>query len=261
MTLEIKNLSFGYKKDTIFLHDISFTAHKGDMIAILGPNGAGKTTLLKCIMGFLKPVSGSILLGDKSIDSYSRRDLWKKIAYVPQNRSTNYSLDVRNMILLGTTGRVGIFRSPGKKEYELVDEISDKLGIKNLLDKKCAELSGGEYQLVLIARALAAKPEVIILDEPESNLDFKNQLTVLDILSSLNKEGITCIFNTHYPDHALQKASHALLIDRSGYIFGESGDVVTSDNIRKSFGVDTLIGEFTENGKTYKSIIPVSISV
>ena len=134
-----------------------------------------------------------------------------------------------------------------------------RLNIENLAYKKCSDLSGGEKQMVLIARAIACDPEILILDEPESNLDFKNQITVLDVLSKLRDSGICCIFNTHFPDHAMRIADRALLLGDDGRcICGKTNDIVTEENIQKTFGVNVKIAEVTSGGRTVKTIVPVS---
>ena len=162
------------------------------------------------------------------------------------------------MILLGVTGRIGIFRMPSDDDRAFVRELADGLGIAPLLGKRCTEMSGGEVQMVLIARALASRPELLVLDEPESNLDFRNQLIVLETLTRLAEEGMAVIFNTHYPAHALTRAKNALLLDRSGRgIAGPVGEVVTEDNIRKAFGVEAAIREF-EGG--VRGILPLRLT-
>ena len=135
-----------------------------------------------------------------------------------------------------------------------------ELGLSALREKRCSELSGGELQMVLIARALAAEPEVLILDEPESNLDFRNQLLVMDTLSALASRGMTCVFNTHYPAHALRRAGRALLLSRDGTaVFGKTDEVVTERALERAFGVRAVIGEIDTDGGTVRDVIPLEI--
>ena len=260
MILSVKEATFAYKSGGNIFENISFEIKSGEILAILGANGAGKTTLLKCIMGFLRLKAGEIMLDGVNIAKIPPRQLCRKAAYVPQSRGAFSSLDVRNMILLGTASRVGVFSSPGEREKECAERIAERLGVSHLLDKKCSEISGGELQMVLIARALAAEPEVLILDEPESNLDFRNQLIVLDTLSSLARDGLCCVFNTHYPDHALSRADKALLLSKDGALFGETADVITSENIRRAFGVNSVIGEIGGESGTFCTVIPTGIA-
>ena len=137
----------------------------------------------------------------------------------------------------------------------------ERLGISHLADKPCHAISGGELQMVLIARAMAAEPKLLVLDEPESNLDFKNQLIVLDAMTALAAEGVACVFNTHYPSHALQRAGKSLMLSKEGWsLFGDTTGVVTEENIRKAFGVEALIGEVETPQNIMKNVVAVGIS-
>ena len=259
--LEVKNGSFSYDKAAPVFSDINFNVNRGELMAILGPNGAGKTTLLRCIMGMLKWNSGESLLDGESIRGMPSNKLWSKMAYVPQAKSASSAFTAFETVLLGRSSRINVFASPKKEDIEKAEEALEKLGIIHLSDKKCSCLSGGELQMVLIARALAAEPEILILDEPESNLDFKNQLIVLDTMSALTREGMACIFNTHYPEHALRRADKSLILSKGGsYVFGETGKVLTSDNIRAAFGVETAIGEIETPDSILKNVIPLSLA-
>lgn len=261
MKLTVENGCFSYRKGQPILQNMNFSAQSGELLAILGPNGAGKTTLLRCMMGFLPWESGRSTLDGEDMSKMSPKKLWQKIAYVPQAKGTSSALLVSDMILLGCTNRLGVFAVPGEKEKKQVEEIASQLSITYLLQKKCNEISGGELQMVLIARALAAKPELLILDEPESNLDFKNQLIVLDAMSKLTADGMCCIFNTHYPTHALMRATKSLIVQKNGdAFFGETTQIVTEANIERAFGVKTVIGEVETAGNQYKSILPLQIA-
>lgn len=261
MKLKVENGRFSYVKGTPVIEDLNFEAQSGQLIAILGPNGAGKTTLLRCIMGLLKWADGTSTLDGQEIAKMPSRKLWQQVSYVPQARGAFASFTVQDMILLGCTSRVGIFSTPGEKERELVQDLASELGISRLLKKNCTEISGGELQMVLIARAMAAQPKLLILDEPESNLDFKNQLIVLDTMTKLANEGICCIFNTHYPNHALMRASHSLILQRGGHsIFGETSEIVTESNIEEAFGVEAVIGEIETSGHIYQSVMPLRVT-
>ena len=183
------------------------------------------------------------------------------MAYVPQAKSASGAFTAFETVLLGRSSRLNIFSSPKKEDILKAEEALEKLGISRLADKKCSEMSGGELQMVLIARALAAEPELLVLDEPESNLDFKNQLIVLDTMSSLTRDGMVCIFNTHYPEHALRMADKSLILSKGGsYIFGETGKVLTRDNIRSAFGVETVFGEIETPDSILKNLVPLSLA-
>lgn len=261
MRLKIENGTFYYKKGTPVFENINFEAHKGEILAILGPNGAGKTTMLRCITGMLKWKDGRSLLDGQDIAAIRPKQLWSKVAYVPQAKSVSSAYTALEMVLLGRTSHLNIFEAPKQDDVEKALQVMEFLGIRHLAEKSCSQVSGGELQMILIAKALAADPEVLILDEPESNLDFKNQLIVLDAISSLAAGGMTCVFNTHYPAHALQRAHKALILSKGGaYVFGDTLKVVTEENIRKAFGVDAVIGEIETPGNILKNVVPLNVS-
>ncbi len=261
MMLSIQDGCFGYKHGTQILDKINLTAEGGDLIAILGPNGAGKTTMLRCMLGFLKWTSGESLLDGRPVRTIPPRELWQKIAYVPQARNFASAATAEETILLGRNAHIGIFSQPSQKDTELTQKLMERMKITHLAKKSCAEMSGGELQMVLIARALAADPKILVLDEPESNLDFRNQLIVLETMTELTKQGITCIFNTHYPDHALRRSNKALLLHKGGKaLFGETHRIVTAENIRDAFQVQTVIGEIETDERVYRSILPLELA-
>lgn len=261
MIFNVENGCFAYSKGDILLRDISFEISSGEILAVLGPNGAGKTTLLRCMTGMLPWRSGRTMLDGEDIRGISPRILWQRMAYVPQNGSGAGSYTVFQTVLLGRSSRAGIFSSPSVEDIRATETTIDRLGLSELSDRPCYTLSGGERKMVLIARALAAEPELLILDEPESNLDFRNQLIVLDTISELAAGGTACIFNTHYPSHALQRADRALLISEGGQ--SEAGpvlQVVTEQSIRNAFGVNARIEETGEGGNIIRTVIPLGIA-
>ena len=260
MMLEIRDGCFSYGQRQILDH-VNLTAEPGDLIAVLGPNGAGKTTMLRCMLGFLHWQEGDSLLDGRSVRSIPARELWKTVAYVPQARSFTSAATAEQAVLLGRNAHIGLFSQPKKEDIDKVHSLMERLHILHLAEKSCAEMSGGELQMVLIARALAAEPKILVLDEPESNLDFRNQLIVLETMTDLTRQGITCIFNTHYPDHALRCANKALLLHKGGQAqFGETHGIVTEANIREAFEVRTVIGEIETDERVYRSILPLELA-
>lgn len=261
MLLKIENASFAYKTNQTIIANLNFEANAGDLIAILGPNGAGKTTMLRCIMGFLKFNVGQVKIDGKDIYKLTSKNLWNLVSYVPQAKGNTSSLSAEDMILLGMASKIGFFSSPSEEHRKIAISIAQSLGIEHLLKKKCNQMSGGELQMVLIARALASEPKILILDEPESNLDFRNQLIVLNTLSHLASKGMCVIFNTHYPEHALTRANKSLILHKGGKtLFGDTQKIVTEENIRNAFGVKTVISEIETTGNVYKSIMPIQLS-
>lgn len=261
MTLEIRDGCFSYRGGTQVLDKVNLTAQEGDLIAILGPNGAGKTTLLRCMLGFLPWTSGESTLDGRPIRSIPAKELWKAVAYVPQARHFTSAATAEETVLLGRNAHIGVFSQPKQRDAELVRALLERMNIANLAKKSCAEMSGGELQMVLIARALAAEPKILVLDEPESNLDFRNQLIVLETMTELTRQGITCIFNTHYPDHALRRANKALILHKGGSaVFGETHRIVTAESICRAFRVRTVIGEIETDERVYRSILPLALA-
>ena len=261
MKLEVCGGGFRYPgQSRNVLNDLSFFADSGDVLAILGPNGAGKTTLLRCMMGLLKWTAGETCIDGVPLKKIPQQTLWQQISYVPQARQALAAYTVEEMVLLGRTSLLGRFSLPGKADREKTRAVLERLHLEGIARRPCSELSGGEFQMVLIARALASEPSVLVLDEPESNLDFKNQLLVLDTISQLAGEGITCIFNTHYPAHALRRANRSLMLSREGtYRFGSVRDIITEQSLAEFFGVQSVIGQVETPGNLYQDVIPVSI--
>ena len=257
MKTEVRGGFFRYPtRPKPVLQNIDLSVSDGEILAVLGPNGAGKTTLLRCLTGLLKWTQGDTLLDGKSVRSLTLKQLWQQISYVPQVAKPNVSCSVEEMILLGRASSVEAFSLPKKEDIEAADDVMDRLGLGAIRGRSVTTLSGGERQMVMIARALVSHPKLLVLDEPESGLDFRNQLIVLDLLSSLAADGITVIFNTHYPAHALRRADKALLIAREKTpLCGSASDLLTTSNLEAYFGVRSVIGSI--DGQP--DIIPISV--
>ena len=173
MKIEVKNLCFSYGSTPI-VKDISFTAQEGQLVAVLGANGAGKTTLFRCMMGFLKAQQGKILLGGQDVGRIDRKAFAALAAYIPQSSEPAFNYTVFETVLMGTTGQLSPFRAPGKAQQEAVREMLRLLDMEALSERGIARISGGERQLALIARALAQKAKLLVMDEPTANLDYGN---------------------------------------------------------------------------------------
>lgn len=241
MKLEVSNLSFKYEKTLIF-KDVSFDVSDGEILCLLGPNGTGKTTLFKAILGLHKAEQGKILLDGQNIKDWSRSKLAQYIGYVPQNHIPPFPFRVIDVILMGRTAYLKPYESPTKKDIEIALEAMETLNILYLKDKVYTEISGGERQLVLIARALTQKPQILIMDEPTANLDFGNQIKVLQHIKDLTDKGLAIIMSTHYPDHALQYASKVALMKNNGInSIGIPHEIVTEKSLTDIYGVDVRI--------------------
>ncbi|WP_352400757.1 ABC transporter ATP-binding protein [Anaerotignum sp.] len=261
MTFEVKGGSFGYNSKQI-LNNISFSIENGEVMSVLGSNGVGKTTLLKCMMGFLKWNQGETVVDGTNIQNIPAKELWKKIAYVPQAKGSAFAFSALDMVVLGRSAHIGTFKQPQKEDINIALRAMDDVGILYLKDKLCTQMSGGEFQMVLIARALTVSPNMLVLDEPESNLDFKNQLIILDTIKRLsNEKNISAIVNTHYPAHALQISDKSLMLNRDGSSFyGISNEIINEVNMKKAFQVNVHVNEFMLADRSYKSVIPLSLA-
>ena len=249
MTLTVKDLTYRYAKTAApVLQGISFTAESGDFLSVLGANGAGKSTLFRCLLGGIDGYSGSIELDGREVRSLSRRELAARIAYIPQIHRPTFGYSVLDTALMGLTREVSPFRSPSAEQEKRAMEALEQVGVAHLARRNFATLSGGEQQLVLIARALCQRSDVLLMDEPTSSLDYGNQLRVLQRVSELAGQGYTVILSTHDPQHALRFSRRVLAL-RDGRVaaFGDTREVLTETLLRRLYGVDAALLD-TEHG-------------
>lgn len=262
MDFRVTDGCFGYADGRHILNNINFDVQQKEILSILGSNGVGKTTLLKCTLGLLKWYSGATSIDGKNVQAMKHAELWKNIGYVPQAKLSAFAYTIDEMVLLGRNSHLGMLQQPGKKDKEIAEKCIDRIGIGYLKGKLCSKISGGELQMVLIARALASQPKLMILDEPESNLDFKNQLIVLETIKSLrDEEGISSIVNTHYPEHAISISDKALILNRDGSsVFGPADRSIVEPTLEKAFGVNVKIKDFYHSEKKYTCVLPLFIA-
>lgn len=259
MILEIKNLAFSYGNYDV-LKDLNFDIKSGKTLSILGPNGIGKTTLIKCLLGLRKKTGGEILFDGKDIDTFEKKTFYSFVAYLKQGGKESSIYTVLDTVLLGLASKINPLLKPKEEDVEKVDSLLKELGIYDLREKYVSRLSGGEAQMVFMARALIRDPEVLILDEPESNLDYRNQLLMLDTIDSLKSKGKLIIFNTHYPEHALRYSDKVLMLNKGyKYKFGNTIDIINKDNIEETYRIKVAIGELSDGNNIYKDVIPLSI--
>ena len=262
MILEVENGCFGYPKQEEILKNINLHLEKGHILSVLGPNGIGKTTLLKCMIGLLPWTSGRSILNGTDLCKMKSKDIWNTISYIPQAHSFSFSYTGLEMVMLGRSSHLGLFEQPGAQEIEMAEAMMEKVGITRLAGKDCNRMSGGELQMVLIARALINEPELIILDEPETGLDFHNQILVLNIIERLaHEEGISAIMNTHYPTNAMSIADEAFMMNRKGdRFYGTTDNILNERNISRSFDVNVIVDEVSYKDRLIRNIIPVSLT-
>ncbi|MGI6545417.1 MAG: ABC transporter ATP-binding protein [Fastidiosipilaceae bacterium] len=261
MIIKVQNGCFAYHGQATILRDINIELKMGRILSVLGPNGIGKTTLLKCMTGLLPWKSGRTLFDDRDIRDIKSKDFWSMVSYIPQARGFSFSYTGLEMVMLGRSAHLGMFEQPGQREIELAQNTMERIGVAHLQKKDCNQMSGGELQMVLIARALINEPKLIILDEPETGLDFHNQILVLDMIDRLaHQEGISAIMNTHYPTNAMSISDEALMMNREGdFYYGAAEQVLNERNISRSFDVRVAVNEFRYENKKIKSIVPVAI--
>lgn len=261
MILEVKDGCYGYNKQNEILKNINIKLEEGHVLAVLGPNGIGKTTLLKCMIGLLHWNSGCSLLNGTDIRNMKSKEIWNTISYIPQTHGFSFSYTGLEMVMMGRSSHLGMFEQPGAKEIEMAEQMMEKAGITRLAYKDCNRMSGGELQMVLIARALINEPQLIILDEPETGLDFHNQILVLNMVEKLaHEDGISAIMNTHYPTNAMRIADEAFMMNHNGdKYYGNAADILNETNISKSFDVKVIVNEIKYKNSLIKNIIPVSL--
>jgi len=237
MTLDVRNLCYSYKKNDV-LKGVDFSENAGKLVCVLGENGAGKTTLFRCLIGLLKDYKGGIFIDGVSVKKLSVREMSKRIAYIPQASPLAFNYTVFEIVLMGTNALTDGLRSPGERERDTVHKTLETLNISHLSNRGYCELSGGERQLALIARALAQKSRVLIMDEPTANLDYGNQFRVMRQVRSLTENGFLVVMSTHNPEHALLYAHKALVIKNGkAAVFGEPEKVLDPELIKDVYNV------------------------
>lgn len=238
MSLSVENLRFAYGRQEV-LKGISFTASEGELLSVLGCNGAGKSTLFKCMLGLLSNYSGRILADGQDIKNLSLRTLAKKTAYIPQLHYPAFNYSVFDMVLMGTAHRVSPMRAPDAEEKSRAWCAISQMGIEDLSERSYNHLSGGEQQLVLIARALAQETRILILDEPTASLDFGNRIRVLAKIKELAGKGYTVIQSTHDPENAFMYSDRVIALKDGRLIAdGPPAEILTSELMKELYGVD-----------------------
>lgn len=238
MSISVKDISFSYKDNDV-LKGVSFDAEAGEFISVLGPNGVGKSTLFKCILKLLEPKSGEIYIDETPILGMKPAEIARKIAYIPQYNSPAFNFSVLDMVLMGTTAQIGRFDVPKEKQLNAAKEAIEKLGITHLQDKGYANISGGERQLTLIARAIAQQAKILVMDEPSASLDFGNKIRLMKTIKDLAKTGYIIIQSTHDPEQAYFYSDKILAMHAGRVIaFGRPSEIVDNSLISTLYGLD-----------------------
>lgn len=242
MAVCVRNLTYAYRRGPLVLKGISFEIPDGCSVCLLGPNGVGKSTLFKCMLGLLPGYSGSIILGGEDIRGLTAGQMARRVAYIPQSAAPVFSYTVRDMVLMGTTACTTGLRTPGRQETARAEEALEQLQIGHLADRLFTRISGGERQLVLIARALAQRAGVLIMDEPTASLDYGNQLRVLEQTRALARQGYTVIQATHNPEQAFLYADRVLAVKEGQLLAsGRPEEVLDAALMQALYGVQVRV--------------------
>lgn len=266
--LNVEALTFAYSPAAnAAVNKVSFEIHPQTITAILGPNGAGKTTLLHLLLGLKQPLTGTILLQNKPLSGYSRHELSQNIGLVPQSEYIPFEYSALEYVTLGRAPYLGPLELPGKLDTAIARQALKDVGIGHLEQRSIPALSGGELQLVLLARALCQQPRVLLLDEPTSHLDLSNRNVTLQIMNKLRSAGTTVIFSTHDPEAAALVADQLVLM-RAGQVLdtGSMDNVFTAEKLSRTYStplevvrIDGLrfvksmerLGGYPQDGKDY----------
>jgi iron complex transport system ATP-binding protein len=245
--LSVRNLSFGYGHRPV-LQDITFSVERGTICGLLGPNASGKTTLLKCIDGVFTPKDGSVHVEGNSVSHLGRRDVARLMAVVPQQTTVVFSFTALQMVVMGRAARLTRFRLPSTRDYREAEAALDGLGIVDLTGRFFNELSGGEKQLVLLARALFQNTHILLLDEPTSHLDFKNQFMLMDVIRDVTKKKhLATLVSLHDPNLAARYCDRMVML-KAGRLYreGSKDTVFEQDTLEAVYGMKVRIENTSE---------------
>lgn len=256
--LELDHVDCGYGRRHIVLRDVSLTLRAGEACCLLGPNGVGKTTLFRTLLGRLAPLRGRVLVEGRDRAGLSERQFARTVAYVPQATDVPADLTVLDVALAGSAARLGTTQAPGREEYKRAGEALGELGIDRLADCSFSEVSGGERQMALIARALVQDARIVLMDEPTASLDFGNQVRVLSCVHRLVAAGQGVAMTSHNPEHAFLCCTRAMLLKPGGELVdGPVEEVVRADALAEAYGVGVLIGEIEgADGARVRACVP-----
>ncbi len=249
MRLEADDLAYGYPEHPVG-SGVSLSIAPGEVMCLLGPNGCGKTTLFKTLLGLLAPQGGRISLEGDDLAHLPRTEIARRVAYVPQAQAGIFPYSAIDIVVMGRTAHGSLFSGPSAEDRRIAQQALDDLGIGALTTRDVTRLSGGQRQLVIVARAIAQAAPLIIMDEPTASLDFGNQVVVLQKIRQLADRGIGILLSTHDPDHAFAVATRVALMQEGAVIAaGRPAEVLTPERLRDVYGVDVTIEQLAD-GRT-----------
>lgn len=258
--LSVRDLSFFYRPDRVILKNISFDLESRDILCLLGPNGTGKTTLLRCLLSLNKMKNGNIELDGTNIKNYSINKRAQLMAYVPQATGMAFPYEAREIVLMGRVAHLATGGRPTKYDRKVADEAMDRLGILHKSRSLFSEMSGGEKQMLLVARALAQQARILVMDEPTANLDYSNQVKMLQVIKNLAEQGYSILMTSHFPDHAFLACNRVILMSE-GIIMAQGlpDEIVTTDNLSRLYSTPVCVTTATlhDHNMITKVCIPV----
>lgn len=257
MKLEVRDVTTGFDSDHPLQRYVNFSVRSGEVCCVLGPNGCGKTSLFKSMLGLLPLLGGSVTIDGEDVTRWSPKRLASTIAYATQNHTPPFPYRVKDVVLLGRINKLGAGQ-PSDTDLAVVDEAMRDMGVFDLRDRPYTDLSGGQLQLVMIARALAQEPQMLFLDEPTAALDYGNAIRVIDKVRWLADQGYAVVMTTHSPDHAFMCRSDVVLLQEGKPMkFGPAVEVITEKNMKDAYGVDVKIVEFVNrHGEVMRMCAP-----
>lgn len=260
MKLQAQQLAYGYPERRIG-NDVTFELNAGEVLCLLGPNGSGKTTLFKTLLGLLPVQGGEVILDGKNLRKLKREEIAHLVSYVPQAHGAFFPYTVREVVLMGRTAHLGLFAAPSARDHGAALDAIRRMGIAHLADATYTRISGGERQLVLIARALAQEARMVVMDEPTANLDFGNQVRVLERIRTLAADGIGVLLSTHDPDHAFLCADRVAMLHNGGLLAcGAPETVMTAVQLRQLYGVEVVVTEVAMGQGVRRVCLPAGLN-
>lgn len=258
MKLEIRHLACGYPGHQPILNDVNFVVESGEICCLLGPNGVGKTTLFKSVMRFLKPLQGEVRINGENIQHWSVQRMAKVAAYVAQVHVPPFPYLVQDVVMLGRISSTGYLGQPSRHDREVAVAAMEDMGIAHLRKHPYTDISGGERQLVMLARALAQEPQLLVLDEPTANLDYGNILRVTGKIRELRDKNLAVIMTTHLPDQAFMVDANVVLLQQDRpMLFGRAAEIVTERNLQDAYGVQVKVVEYLAGEQPMHLCAPV----
>jgi iron complex transport system ATP-binding protein len=258
MKLQASHLDFGYGTRRVG-SDVSLSLEAGEVLCLLGPNGSGKTTLFRTLLGLLPPLGGQILMDGMDLQRRKRSEVAQRVSYVPQAHAAFFPFTVREVVLMGRTAHLGVFSSPSRRDREIALAAIERVRLAHLADSIYTRISVGERQLALIARALAQDARIMVMDEPTANLDFGNQVRVMEHIQALARTGMGVLLSTHDPDQAFICADRVAMLHEGKLArIGAPAEAITAESLRQLYGVDVEVTQIeTASGTRRTACIPV----